>query len=167
MPLITTQLLILAAASASVSVSTQLSPTAAEFTAQGAQTVFETCDLPKRKCKDSPLKLKSADVGGPPGAQRSYESFVADGMTAMVIFNTANRTIYQFGYVEISKPKWSGYKGVMIGSTRDAVVQNLGEPNNGTNNSCDVYFDEAHEASASICYQSGVVSRIRWEFPID
>jgi len=145
----------------------QLSPAAKEFVAKGARTVLEQCDLPMKKCNDKPLKVRSADIGESNGEKKSFEMLTANGMETMVIFVAAMRSKYSLSTVAISNPDWPSVNGVKVGLEREAVVQALGEPNGGTKNSCDAYFDDTSGAEAHVCYSAGKVGRIRWEYSGD
>jgi hypothetical protein len=145
----------------------KLSPTAKEFAAKGAQTVLAQCDLPKRKCNDKPLKVRSADSGESDGEKKSFETLTAPGMETMVIFAAAMRSKYEVSTVTLSNADWPDVNGIKVGMERAVVVQALGEPNSGTKNSCDAYFDEDSDAVGYVCYSAGKVTRIRWEYSVD
>jgi hypothetical protein len=142
----------------------KISPAAIEFVTKGAHTVLSQCDLPTRKCGNTRLKVKSADLGEVNGEKKSFETLAANGMETMVVFSVADRSSYSLNRVEITSPEWPNVNGINIGLDHDAVIQSLGAPNGGTKNSCDTYFDDGNRGEASVCYSDGKVSRIQWEY---
>jgi hypothetical protein len=148
----------------SASAEEKSSPAATEFVTKGARIVLSQCDLPKRKCGNTRLKVKSVDLGEVNGGKKSFETLAANGMEAMVVFSIADRSRYSLNRVEISSPEWLNVNGINVGLDREAVIQALGAPNGGTKNSCDTYFDEGNRGEASLCYSDGKVSRIGWEY---
>lgn len=145
----------------------KISMAAEDFIEHGAHEAIKGCDLVASKCGASSLKIVDKGGGESNDVKRSWRTMKFNGLEVTAIFPMNSPRKYYLEKLVISGPSWPIPHGLVVGATRQLVVEKIGSPSSVNDDACSVYFSERQQGDVTICFANDRISEVTWGWSID
>lgn len=144
----------------------QVAPSRAaeRFIETGAAHAIARCDVLKGLCGRQVLAVTSAGIIAPNDQRMLRKTLAAPGLVIEATFTPVEMPIrYDIAEVFVQSNAWPLLLDLKIGSSRERVVQELGQPNGAVHQQpCIEYHLPRTESTAAFCFRDNRLQSVRW-----